>query len=188
MQAWYNVLVLQIVQAPNAVLAEKAKPITKIDGDILSLIEEMKQTLENAVDPQGVGLAAPQVDKSYQLFIMKPTEKGRITVVMNPTVVSIDPTPEEIQKKDRNKLEGCLSLARIWGTVRRSPKITISFMDYKGRKLQKTFSGFSAVVVQHEMDHLEGVLFPRRVLEQKGTLYKQKRNKEGEDIFEEIEV
>lgn len=188
MQAWYNVLVLPIVQAPNAVLAEKAKPITKIDGDILSLIEEMKQTLNNAVDPQGVGLAAPQVGRPLQLFIMKPTQRGPITVVANPKVIAIDPVPDQIQKKDANKLEGCLSLARIWGTVRRSPKIKISYLNEQGKQVQKTFSGFSAVVVQHEMDHLEGVLFPRRVLEQKGTLYKQRRNKEGEDIFDEIEI
>ena len=91
------------------------------------------------------------------------------------------------QKRVR-KLEGCLSLKDIWGDVVRSPEVTLEYFDEKGKKHTKTFNGFLATIIQHEMDHLEGILFPKRVLEQKGTLYKSEKDEKGQDIFEEIKI
>lgn len=208
---------LQIVSAPNQVLSQEAKClplvkvkkdnskfIPKIDSEILKLIEEMKQTLLAAKDPEGVGLAAPQVGKNLKIFLIRPTAKSKIQTFINPEITKIFNDLSENQKpnqpdsddnngvslksEDYRKLEGCLSLPNIWGTVERFSHITLSYFDEDGNHHERKFSGFIATIIQHEMDHLKGTLFPKRVLEQKGKLYKSHRNEKGEDIFEELEI
>lgn len=195
---------LKIISAPSAVLSEIAKPILKIDKNVLAIIEEMKETLNVTHDPEGVGLAAPQIGKSLQIFIVKPTLKSRIQVFINPEIIAVSTTDTntnnhknqresslksvEIPKKKSIKLEGCLSLPSIWGEVERSPKVLVSYLDEKGKKRERLFTGFTATILQHEYDHLQGTLFPKRVLEQKGKLYKSSKNKKGEDEFEEMEI
>lgn len=185
---------LKIVTAPNAVLSQKAEGVKKINNEVLDLIEEMEQTLLGTKDPVGVGLAAPQVGKSLRIFLVKPTPKSKILVCINPEILSksdeLKPLkrPKNSKNKRAGTLEGCLSLPTIWGTVLRSPKIKLQYLDEKGTKHAQTFTDFAATIVQHEIDHLDGILFPKRVLEQKGKLYKSYKNEEGEDEFEEIEV
>lgn len=183
---------LPIVKAPNEVLSAQAKTIEKIDKYILQLIEDMKETLLNTHDPEGVGLAAPQVGKSLQLFIAKPSPKAPFLVCINPKIVSESETMQELGRPKRSKapakLEGCLSLQDVWGTVRRHKTITLSYQDEIGKTHTKTFTGFLATIIQHETDHLHGILFPRRVFEQSGKLYKSKKDKKNEDVFEEIEL
>jgi peptide deformylase len=203
--------VLKIVTAPNPILAQSAKPctvrygakqISKIDKNVLTLIEEMKDALLEAKDPEGVGLAAPQVDRSLQLFITKQTPKSLIQIFINPKIASktkishltiasdrVKPLNDSLKKQSQQKkLEGCLSLPNIWGEVIRDPHITISYLDEKGNPHNRKFKGLFATIIQHEIDHLNGILFPKRVLEQKGTLYKSHKDEKGEDIFEEIEI
>lgn len=183
---------MQIVQAPNPVLSEKAKTIKSLTKPILDLIEHMKETLLMAKDPEGVGLAAPQVGEGLQIFIIKQSVKAHISVYINPNVTILqDPViknPSEKKRKTPVKLEGCLSLKDIWGTVYRSPKIAITYMDDQGKHHEKECSGFLATIMQHEYDHLNGILFPRRVLEQNGQLYKSHRNDKDEDEFDEITI
>lgn len=183
---------MQIVQAPDPVLSAKAQPIKKIDQPLLELIEAMKETLITASDPEGVGIAAPQVGKSLQLFIIKPDHEAPFSVFINPVVKLIYPqekkTSKAKQKKNRTKLEGCLSLKDIWGTVERAPKVEATYMDETGVTQTKVFSGWPATIIQHEHDHLEGILFPRRVLEQQGRLYKSHKDEEDQDVFEPLEL
>jgi peptide deformylase len=203
---------LKIVQAPNAVLAQKAKPIAKIDKAIHNLISQMTTTLAHATDPEGVGLAAPQVGKSLQLFIIRQTPKSPLLVFINPKIESFfDPDPigveapeEKEVKSKQNKntakakekagiekgvqLEGCLSLNSIWGVVKRHYGVVLSYQDEHGKEHKKKFDGFLAVIIQHEYDHLQGQLFPKRVIEQDNQLYRSVKNKEGEVEFEEIEI
>ncbi|MCL4415565.1 MAG: peptide deformylase [Actinobacteria bacterium] len=158
----------------------------------------MKQTLNATRDPEGVGLAAPQVGKSFQLFITKPTQKSRIQIFINPVIISKNhkkqnieeqkPAKKSVKSRKGIKLEGCLSLPNIWGEVERSNEVELSYLDEKGREHVKVFTGFPATIIQHEYDHLQGTLFPKRVLEQKRQLYKSKKNEKGEDEFEEIEI
>lgn len=186
---------LPIVKAPNEVLSAQAKEVKTIDASVLQLIEEMKETLANTHDPEGVGLAAPQVDRSVQIFLAKPTLKSPFLVFINPKIISFSDEMQELNRPRRTskkeskkpgKLEGCLSLYNIWGTVLRHSKVTLSYQDETGKSYTKEFSGFLATIIQHETDHLHGILFPRRVLEQQGILYKSSKNKKGEDVFEEI--
>lgn len=161
----------------------------------------MSLALLETRDPKGVGLAAPQVGASLRIFQMKPTDKSPITTFINPIIEKLEGEKEipkfsntqkiEAKKPQKFKgklLEGCLSLPNIWGNVLRTKIITVSWQDELGKLHKKNFTGFPAVIIQHEMDHLNGVLFTKRVLEQKGTLYKSHKNEKGEDEFEEIEI
>jgi len=197
--------VLKIVTAPNPALSNTAKPVSKVNFNVQELVEEMKKTLAKTTDPKGVGLAAPQVGKSVRIFIAKPTDKSKIMVFINPQITQKSskvgyvkrPASPKLQrgepKKDTSekaskKLEGCLSLPAIWGPVLRPSSLTLSYLDENGKHHKQKFSNFLATVVQHEMDHLNGILFSKRVLEQKGSLYKSHKNEKGEDVFEAIEI
>jgi len=182
----------EILIAPNAVLSQTTQEYDFNKGDkfLSSLLNGMEKALLLANDPKGVGLAAPQIGKSLRIFLAKPKEKSKITAFINPKVVEIEQNSHKpgARSKKQVKLEGCLSLPNIWGEVKRSSNVTISYQTADKKLHTKEFSGFMATIVQHEMDHLEGILFPRRVLEQKGKLYKSSKNKKGEDQFEELEI
>jgi peptide deformylase len=182
--------VVKIVIAPNPVLSNISKPISRVTPSIIKIIEEMKKTLDKTTDPKGVGLAAPQVGKSLRIFIAKPTDNSKISIFINPEILENSQKINIMKSKenDSKKLEGCLSLPSIWGPVDRSSWIILSYMDELGNQHKQKFSGFLATIIQHETDHLNGILFPKRVLDQKGTLYKSHKNKKNEDEFEEIEI
>lgn len=183
---------LPIVQAPQTVLSTTAKPVGVIDKSITDLIGKMTDSLLHAKDPEGIGLAAPQIGKSLQLFIIKESPKDPLMVFINPVLTIpkgiVLPTNEDGKDKEHQevKLEGCLSLQDVWGIVHRYPEVELSYLDETGTPHKKRFNGFFATIIQHEYDHLQGILFPRRVLEQKGQLYKSVKNKKGEVEFEEI--
>jgi peptide deformylase len=184
---------LPIIQAPKPVLAAKALPVSKFDKTLKSLITEMTDSLLNAKDPEGVGLAAPQIGKSIQLFIIKESKKAPLMIFINPELIipkdeKLSLNSEKDEEHHEVKLEGCLSLQDIWGVVHRFATIELKYLDENGKSHQDSFDGFMATIIQHEFDHLQGILFPRRVLEQKGQLYKSVKNKKGEMEFEEISV
>lgn len=187
---------VKIIQAPQEVLNKQAKPITKFDTSLENLIRDMAKTLASAKDPEGIGLAAPQVGKSLQMFIIKESKDDPLYVFINPRLSvnkkkGLTNEGEKNKKKKKGegvKLEGCLSLQDIWGVVKRYKEVTLTYQDEKGKEHTKTFDGFFATIIQHEYDHLQGVLFPRRVIEQKGQLYKSSYNKKGEMEFDEIQL
>lgn len=179
---------LEIVKAPNPILSRKAKPVGKLDKAIIRLIEEMKAALDSAKDPIGVGLAAPQIGKGLNLFITKPSLKSGVLVFINPKIIHKSAPGKGESEEHLRKLEGCLSLPNIWGDVKRFPDITVTYLDGTGRLHKRKFTGFMATIIQHEIDHLNGVLFPKRVLEQGGTLYKSEKDEKGEDVFEELKI
>lgn len=174
---------LKLVLAPHPILTKNVREVKKIDKKIRELVYDMEETLIKQVDPQGVGLAAPQINEDIALFIIKPTLKAETQVFINPKIVEISPPRKADQlkssetssaKSENVKLEGCLSIPRIWGPVTRNTKVLLEYQDLTGEKHSEWFSGFKAVIIQHEMDHLQGVLFTQRVLEQKGKLYQEK--------------
>lgn len=195
--------ILTIVKTPKPVLRATAGLVKKIDKRVVKLIADMVDTLNSQKDPQGVGLAASQVGYPLALFLTKPTVKSPITVFINPTEIvneqleSIDTgTKIEKEKKRSGLLEGCLSLPNYYSDVTRRPTITVRFTTIDLKKLQgagstnvqteeltKTFAGFPAQIVQHEMDHLNGRLFVDLVLEQKKKLLKLSGDK-----WEEVEL
>jgi len=191
---------LKIVQAPDEVLSAKAKEVKAVDKAIKNLLRDMEEALDAASDPEGVGLAAPQVGKSLQIFIVRQTPKSPLLTFINPKIKKFidDEKSAKIQqienvkrarkKKRAVQLEGCLSLKDIWGVVERHPSLELTYQDENGKKFTKIFDGFLATIIQHETDHLNGVLFPKRVLEQKNKLYHSSKNSEGETEFEELSI
>lgn len=190
-----------VVTTPNKVLLEKAKPVLKFDNKLKKILKDMEETLRATTDPIGVGLAAPQVGLSLRIFQMKPTEKSKVTSFINPVIEGMsndEQVPEFInsdeveQKKpesSKNKLlEGCLSIPEIWGNVTRKKEVSLSWQDEKGNKFTQDFTGFPAIIIQHEVDHLNGILFTKHVMEQGEKLFKSRKDEKGEDIFEEISI
>ncbi len=191
----------RIVTTPNEVLAKEAQKVVKFDNKLHEILEGMKKTLIATRDPIGVGLAAPQVGLSLRIFQMKPLDHSPVTSFINPVIIDVSKSEGVLNKSnseniEKNKpksskkrlLEGCLSIPNIWGNVTRKKEITIAFQDENGISHTKHFKGFPAVIIQHEMDHLNGILFTKHVMEQKEKLYKSHKNEEGEDEFDEIKL
>lgn len=179
---------MEIVKAPNIVLSSIAKRVPKIDKEIKNLIEEMKKTLVSQKDPEGIGLAAPQVGKSLQIFIIKEQKDSPFFVFINPKITLLGTLKKKKMPKKNSRLEGCLSLKDIWGTVKRFSKVKVEYTNELGVEKTEIFSGFFAIIAQHEYDHLQGILFPKRTLGQKGQLYKARKDEKGEDILDPIEL
>lgn len=174
-------MILPIVVVPQKVLVSKSKPVKTFGPNLQKLISDMSDTLTSCVDPVGVGLAAPQVGVNLRIFITRPNPKNKIRVFINPEILSIDPdhvvatpNPDEAQNE---AFEGCLSIPRIWSPVSRPQKVTLVWQDIKGRNHQKEFEGFDAIIIQHEVDHLNGILFTRRASEQNATVYEERNKK-----------
>jgi len=168
----------------DKILRQKAKKVTDIDKKILSLISDMKETLNAQKDPQGIGLAAPQVGKSLRIFITN--FKNFQRVVINPKVLEKEKVPTKDKpsggKAPEEPLEGCLSIVNYYGPLTRSHRIKLSYENETGERITEEFKGFEAQIVQHELDHLEGILFTDRLLKENRPLYKVK----GED-FEKVD-
>lgn len=175
----------QIVTIPHEVLTKTAKPVVHFDKKLHTLLKEMTATLKATKNPKGVGLAAPQIGVSLQVFITRPTASAVVRAFINPKIVSKTELEVPENKKD-SRLEGCLSIPGIWGNVSRAPELSLSFQDDTGEKHTETISGFLATIIQHETDHLNGVLFTQRVLEGKNILYRTTYDKEGKETLEEI--
>ena len=152
---------LPLVYYGNPLLRKKCEPVTKIDEEILRLIEDMKETL---LDVNGLGLSAPQVGKSLNLFITAyyiQDEKGHwkhapIRVFINPKLTN---PSEETWIED----EGCLSIPKIYDKVERPFRITVTAQNEKGETFTEEFSEWPAKTIMHENDHINGVLFIDRL-------------------------
>lgn len=188
-----------LVIVPNPVLVNKSLPVKHFDHKLLEIISGMTETLLATTDPVGVGLAAPQVGLPLQIFQMKPTAKAKVTTYINPKIIeesnnqavpdfSNSAKVEKSKPKKGKLLEGCLSVPNIWGHVTRRKDIKISWFDEKGKMHEKLFTGFPAVIVQHEMDHLNGVLFTKHVMAQNEKLYKSHKDDDGNDVFDEVKI
>ncbi len=169
---------MKILTVPRPILNQPAKPVLKVDKKIQQLVKEMIEVLNKQVDPPGVGLAAPQVGIPLQLFIIKPTKKAKPQAFINPFIKKTVFNKDSLQKKTKKThLEGCLSIPKIWSHVERAKKVLLEYQTTTGEKKTEWFSGFAAIIIQHEVDHLKGILFTQRTLEQGLTLYEEKEGK-----------
>lgn len=174
-------MVQKIVDVKNPKLREKSKPVTSFDKKLKTLIKDLEDTLMAQNDPEGVGLAAPQIGKNFRVFLFDYEKKRK--VIINPEIIEIDPVEEKLPKKSRQILEGCLSLPHFYGPIKRSKRVLVKYQDEEGRDQSEEFKGFIAHIIQHEIDHLNGVLFLDRILEQEAPLYKFTK-----DEWEEVDL
>ena len=177
-----------IVYAPSSVLINLAQAVTIFDKRLEVLIGEMKTTLLATKNPKGVGLAAPQIGLPLRIFITRPKEELAMRVFINPEITSQSEEETDGVPERENKLEGCLSIPKIWGKVKRAKKLSLRYQDERGNVHKEKFSGFMATIIQHETDHINGILFTQRVLEQKNKMYETGKDEEGKEVLEEISI
>ena len=153
--------ILKVARMGHPVLREECKPIDpdKITGpEVQRLIRDM---LETMIEYNGVGLAAPQVYTPVRLAIAggEETDEGRprMRVIINPEIEVLD------EDDTLGMYEGCLSLPGLRGYVERPAHILVKAYDEKGEQVELELEGFPAVVVQHECDHLDGILYVDRI-------------------------
>lgn len=161
---------LDILTFPNKFLRQPTKPVTDIDELLQNLINDMAETMYEA---PGVGLAAIQVgsDKSVLVYDELPGEiKRQYGVVVNPQIIETDGNVI-------SENEGCLSVPDFRSDVKRAERILVEGVDREGKPVRIEADGFLAIVLQHEIDHLNGTLFIDRISALKRELYKRRIRK-----------
>ncbi|MEK6682859.1 MAG: peptide deformylase [Nitrospirota bacterium] len=173
-------MVLEIRKYPDPILSKKAERVEKIDQDIQKLIGDMIETLYAA---PGVGLAAPQVGRSIRLIVFDPSvrnEEGKLTVLINPEIIEKD--GEAIMK------EGCLSVPGLEAEIKRAENVKVTGLDKNGNAVTIDAKGFLARVIQHEIDHLDGILLLDRIGFIKRDIFKRRLMKQLKETAREQAV
>ncbi len=174
----------KIITVPNQLLREKSQPIRSFGKKTKQLANDLVETMAMAEKQMaGVGLAAIQIGVKKQMFVLL-KEKGKpVEIIVNPKITWA--SKKTITGSDKKQdLEGCLSVPDLWGVVKRAETIKIKYQDIAGRTKEEKLTGFLARVVLHEFDHLNGVLFIDRVIEQKNQLFKLERQNGQQELVE----
>ncbi|MCW8929921.1 MAG: peptide deformylase [Gammaproteobacteria bacterium] len=154
--------VLEIIKMGDPKLGLKSTPVTDFKSEELQiLIVNMIETMRIY---QGVGLAAPQIGVSKQIVILEVAQNARYPHADNIELdVLINPKIIDYSVQNEFDWEGCLSLPGLRGQVQRSKRISYEAYDREGRRVNKTVHGFHARIIQHEVDHLNGILYPQKL-------------------------
>jgi peptide deformylase len=160
-----------VLQFPDPRLKRKSKPVTEVTDEIRQLAADM---IEVMYDEPGIGLAAPQLGEAVRLIVMDTdwTEEGaekKPCAMLNPEIVERD--------GEVTWTEGCLSVPDFQAEVERSARVRVRYQDLAGNTIVEDASDLRAVCFQHEIDHLDGVLFIDRISRLKRGLYAQRRKK-----------
>ncbi len=161
--------VKRILTYPDTVLRERAEPVTNIDGKVQQLINDMAETMYHA---PGVGLASNQVGEPCRIIVFDTSAKDEpndLIVLINPEIVEASGVIVDE--------EGCLSVIDYKADVKRAACVTVKGVDREGNPVTLRREGLSAIVLQHEIDHLNGILFIDRISTLKRELYKRRLKK-----------
>lgn len=153
---------VKIVVQGHPALRQKAKSVPKAMFDtpeLTTIIQHMSEALRST--EHGVAIAAPQIAEPWRMFLVSGfVMTGRERNLEDPDVVFINP---KIKKRSRKKVlidgEGCLSVPRVYGAIKRSEKVSVEAYDAHGKKFERGGSGLLAEIFEHETDHLDGILF-----------------------------
>lgn len=166
---------LPILEAPHPILSQKARPVndTEFGPELVQLLENMAETM---YDAPGVGLAAPQIGDSRRILVADPNNNDdddtpSLYKMVNPTIISKSSTFISYE-------ESCLSVPEFYVNVKRFEELTVEWKDGMGNTHREVFSGFPAIVLQHEMDHLEGITLLEKSSKFKRSRYMSKIKKQ----------
>ena len=139
---------------PNDKLKRVAQPIDVITDETVALLDNLYETM---VANDGIGIAAPQVGKNKRIAVVEVDEGDKFELI----------NTEIIEAKGESiDVEGCLSIPHVYGTVKRADEVTVRYYDREGEEIEVTAFGYLARAFQHEIDHLDGVLFVEKMIEQ----------------------
>ncbi|MEW6034322.1 MAG: peptide deformylase [Chloroflexota bacterium] len=158
--------VLPIRQLPDPVLRQKAKRVSAIDRSIQRLIDDMIETMQQA---KGVGLAAPQVGVSLRVAVFQ-VPGGEPFAIVNPEIVK--------RSGEQQVVEGCLSVPGYAGEIKRSASVTVKGLGREGKPVRIKATGLLAEALEHEVDHLNGVVYTDHV-ESEGKLHRVEATTQG---------
>lgn len=184
---------MKIISAPHPTLRQKAKTASVFDKKFFKFLEQLAKTLVEKEQPSGVGLAAPQVNKSLQVFAAilgetnQNSQKPKIEFFINPIISKASKKKILGLTNGEERFEGCLSVPLLYGPVPRYEWIEVQYQSifYHDLIEQKTilknkkarFSDFDARVIQHEYDHLQGILFTDHILTNNLPIYLEENGK-----------
>lgn len=146
-------MILPLVLHPDERLQSVTRPIEEITEEVEELLNNLQDTM---IAHDGVGLAAPQVGKNLQVAVVE-EEDGAVIELINPRIVQA--TGETID------VEGCLSIPHVYGTVSRAQRILVHYYDRDGDEMELEAYDYLARAIQHEIDHLQGILFTEKMIE-----------------------
>jgi peptide deformylase len=182
--------VKRIVTNNHPTLRTVSTPVERFEQSLEALIQDLLETLDHAGEV-GVGLSANQIDTTSRVFVARIYPDGdssakkqpRPTVFINPQITKSSTETTITDDPERTLLEGCLSLPNIYAFVERPNQVTLTFHTVESFKkaaepITKVFAKDNAVVVQHEIDHLDGILFTDRALAQGQKIYEIKEGKQ----------
>ena len=170
--------VLRIYHYPEPVLRQKAEPVATFDEDLTRLAADMAETMYAA---PGVGLAAPQVGVSRRLLVIDCAREGEppaLITAVNPEIIARE---GEVYEE-----EGCLSVPGYYAKVARSARVRVRYLDVAGEQVEREVDGLLAVAFQHEIDHLNGVLFIDHLSPLKRGIFRKKYQKMQEKQQEQL--
>ena len=141
-----------IITLPDRILRKRAKPVERVDAELRKLADDMLATM---YDAPGIGLAAPQIGVSRRLIVMDPAKDE------GPKTPLVMVNPEILERSDAMRIheEGCLSIPDFTAEVERPERARVAYLDIKGEPWEVELEGIWSTLVQHEIDHLNGVLF-----------------------------
>jgi peptide deformylase len=155
------VAVRRVLKMGEPRLHEVAQPVTRFDAQLAELVADMDDTMRHL---SGAGIAAPQIGVSARVVIFELKDNPRYPhIAPVPYTVLINPTLTVLGEEQAEGWEGCLSVPGMRGLVPRFTRLRYQGFDLAGAPIDRTVEGFHARVVQHEVDHLDGILFPQRV-------------------------
>jgi len=146
--------VYNIVTVPDPILKQKAQKVEKINAGVLRLMDNMRDTMYAA---DGVGLAAPQIGVSKRIIVIDPGEQ--LIEMINPQII--------FSEGEQTAREGCLSVPDLLGWCKRAQKVIVKGLNRDGEEIEMEATDMLARVFQHEIDHLDGILFPDKAIQTK---------------------
>ena len=167
--------VLPVRVFPDQVLKEKAAPVERATAEVSALVDDLIDTMRNA--PGGVGIAAPQAGALLRIIVVDVSAHRRgsrepnhgLLVLLNPEILAMG--GQQVVR------EGCMSVPEYTANVRRAEWVLVDALDRHGERTIIEAVGFEAVAIQHEMDHLDGILFLDRVASVKNDLFRRKKHR-----------
>lgn len=156
----------KILHYPDPLLKRKSETVTEFNDELKQLAEDMAETM---YDAPGVGLAAPQIGELKRLVVIDCSGKDEpadLVVAVNPEIIAKE--GEGVEE------EGCLSVPGFWANVKRAETVTMRYQDVEGNVHERTSDGLLGICMQHELDHLEGILFVDRLSPLKRSMFKKK--------------